>query len=102
MRLVEDEVVTLNPCQKCGQPLKRIVDGLKFRRPTVDPEDEYPGTLLKSVYFNCIGCNKIYMSPKQFNSPFLVEASKTGEFVFVLAPLQTPLVKVEVVDWLKE
>jgi hypothetical protein len=90
-----------NICPKHCEPLQKIVGSLKWRLASRD-SSEYPGTLFMVTYYWCMECNKGYMSADQCSTDLLHERAKNGELEFVCMPLEEPLKKIEVVDWLRE
>jgi hypothetical protein len=97
----ESNVKTINLCHSCCNKMERKVGSMKFRRAD-ELDNHYPGTLSPTEYFWCEYCKKAYMSPEQCAKDVTQEQARNGQLVFVLAPLQTPPVKVAVVDWLRE
>jgi hypothetical protein len=96
----ESNVRVRNIC-KCCNPLVPKTGSLKFRRAD-ELDNHYPGTLSPAEYYWCENCKRAFMSPEQCDKDLTREQARRGQLVFVLAPLQIPTIKVEIVDWLKE
>ncbi len=96
----ENRVTVITLCRKCCNPMERKVGNMKWRRES-EIDNVYPGTLFNVSYFWCEYCKEGRMPPEQLDSDARREQARDGQLVFVLAPIQTPSIKVRVVDWLK-